>query len=233
MRRQGVAPHVVAIQEGFHEKVHDLVALSGYPYVEQGPVGDAREMTSGLWILSEYPITINKNLIYNACGSWDCLSNKGIQYVALTIPGYGGHTIEVFNTHMNSELNHDFWTSTKNVAAAKLQQVQQMKDYFFRTHKPGAATIVAGDFNFRKGSLLYERFLDLVSLDNVADMLLGSMAPQLLDHQWFLQGKDLKLFPRKFKTMFNKSMSDHLGVEVVYELKHHQPKEPGERGGGA
>jgi endonuclease/exonuclease/phosphatase family metal-dependent hydrolase len=219
MRKAGTAPHVVLIQEGFHKKIKDLIKLSGYPYVEQGPTGSARTMTSGLWVLSEYPIGTNQTTIYSKCGSWDCLSNKGVQYVTIKVPGGGAvHKIEIYNTHMNAKVEYDFWTDLGSVASAKRNQIEEMSSFFRKTHKKGQPAIVAGDFNFLKDSSLYKQFSTAISLNNVAESLLGALAPQLVDHHWFSSD----LFPKSFKTLFNqRGFSDHKGLQVEYVLARH------------
>ena len=61
-------------------------------------------LNSGLTILSNFPIEERSSQPFyrGACGGYDCLANKGILLVAITIPGVP-EPIEIFTTHMNSK----------------------------------------------------------------------------------------------------------------------------------
>ncbi len=89
MRRKGTAPHVVAIQEGwFSDRVEPLVRASGYQYVKAGPGQAFGHVTgSGLYILSDFPLTDEKENSFQECAGADCLSRKSVMSVRVRIPG--------------------------------------------------------------------------------------------------------------------------------------------------
>lgn len=212
MRDQGRAPHVVAIQEGFHEKIHDLISLSGYPYVEQGPTGSSNEVSSGLWILSEFPLETKSEMLYKDCATWDCFANKGIQHVTVSVPGIDV-PVEVYNTHMNARTNikHlDWWVDEQRVTSVKQKQVEHFHAHYKKTHQKSSPSIVLGDFNLRFTDWLFDYlkkpFTHMLSVVGV-------------DHHFLVQGDKLGLRPGRWQRIFKKkAYSDHDGIQLDYGL---------------
>jgi len=171
LRRQGRAPDIVLIQEGF-EPLDELVAASGYKNWVTGPQkGDrpdpelapakggfirARYPTSGegwgkltsagLHVLSDLPIMAVETAAYSYCAGWDCLANKGVMMVRLEIPGLPAG-IDVVNTHMNSrDAAKVPWS--RSLVAHNLQ-VREMNAFVAHYRRPDAPLLVGGDFNVK------------------------------------------------------------------------------------
>jgi endonuclease/exonuclease/phosphatase family metal-dependent hydrolase len=226
LRKKNLAPDIVAIQEGFHIKTRKLIELSGYPYAMEGPTGDKGEVVSGLWILSEYPIVLNKTSIFNVCISWDCLVNKGIQLAAIKLSG--DIELQIFNTHMNSFPDSDPITSRKATVGIKENQINQFFSWFASTINDKLPAIVLGDFNFKARDPLYRKFEGLISkhvpINNVFEEFLGKTlkaVPGTVDHQFLIKTKNtnVKLVPVRYERMFtDRTMSDHRGVLVEYRI---------------
>lgn len=212
MRKIGEAPHVVAIQEGFHKKIHDLIRLSGYPYVEQGPTGGIKEVSSGLWILSEFPLEPISEMLYEDCATWDCFANKGIQHVAVSFPG-AAVPVEIYNTHMNASTSvrhFDWWISSEKVMKIKQKQVERFHEHYHKTHRKISPSIVLGDFNLSLKDALFDflkkPFVHMLSISGV-------------DHHFMTQGEKLRLNPGQHKRLFTKKVhSDHDGIQFDYRL---------------
>ncbi|HTI66351.1 MAG TPA: endonuclease/exonuclease/phosphatase family protein [Caulobacteraceae bacterium] len=169
MRRQGRAPDVVLIQEGF-APLDDLVRESGYSHWARGP--DRHERTAspaagegfararyiatgegwgkftgaGLHVLSDFPIMEIESDAYGWCAGWDCLANKGVMMVRLDVPGLPGG-LEVVNTHLNSREAAKV-PDARSLRAHNLQ-MEEMEAFIGRVRNPRAPLVVGGDFNVR------------------------------------------------------------------------------------
>jgi endonuclease/exonuclease/phosphatase family metal-dependent hydrolase len=219
LRSSSDGPDIVAIQEGFHEKTLEMIKLSGYRYYAKGPGIDyeATKISSGLWLLSNYPIKNIKTMTYDSCATWDCFSNKGVQLAIVELGD--SRKIEIYNTHMNAYSEYDPWTDRKEIDKAKVKQIRQLRNFIFNTHDKNLASIVLGDFNFVQNSPFYSMFVfpDLInSIIHVA----GEMPKKLLDHQYIIQGNSLNLIPKAFRKLFsNKKYSDHSAIEIKYSME--------------
>lgn len=219
MRRKGTAPDIIAIQEGFHEKIHDLIEISGYPYAEQGPSGDKNEVTSGLWVLSEFPIKTKGTMVYKKCATWDCLANKGIQFVSILVND--SIEIRLFNTHMNAFPSHgDFFTAKSDVYSAKKSQIEEFQDYFNRLHDNKYPSILIGDFNIRAGNILFDFFFRRIPM-KIKDTF-AREKDNSVDHQFFVPNLlgSKSITPISLRRMFtSRHNSDHDGILVNYRVK--------------
>ncbi|KQN04628.1 endonuclease [Sphingobium sp. Leaf26] len=129
LRVEARQPHIVLIQEGFVADPTAFARRAGYPYVAAGPDpamrsaisataadraylhaarwdrGEAldKPLSSGLIILSDYPIEAVDRIAYPAfaCAGFDCLANKGAMIAHLRVPGID-RPVAVVNTHLNA-----------------------------------------------------------------------------------------------------------------------------------
>jgi endonuclease/exonuclease/phosphatase family metal-dependent hydrolase len=174
MRRQGRAPDVVLIQEGFGD-ISALVRLSGYRYHASGPQRGDRPPTGkgarvgarwilagegwgkfaggGLHVLSDLPLSDVKRVAYAHCAGFDCLANKGAMLVRIDLPGLSA-PLEIVNTHMNSR-------RAANVPASRSNRMHNGQTdellTFVASHRTGGAPmIVAGDFNVKNAPDRYD-----------------------------------------------------------------------------
>src|SRR5687768_14978193 len=126
-RSSGDGPDIVLFQEVFSTDAARAVTDSGYRSVATGPrtrterdpntegalpgrrnifrgeIG--RTFTSaGLAIATDYPIMGAGYIPYarQSCAGFDCLSNKGILFAEVAIPGVPG-LVDVYTTHMQSQ----------------------------------------------------------------------------------------------------------------------------------
>src|SRR5579885_361011 len=87
---------VVLIQEAFTSKAKALASLPRFPYHAWGPSSRFLHFSSGLLVLSRFPIVQTARITYKACGGFDCFAYKGAVYVTVLVPGLG--PVRVFNT---------------------------------------------------------------------------------------------------------------------------------------
>jgi endonuclease/exonuclease/phosphatase family metal-dependent hydrolase len=233
----GNGPDVVLLQESFVSRTAELRAIAGYPFYAQGP-GSAQLLgvDSGLYILSRYPILKQETQAFGPelCTSWDCYSNKGVQFAQIQLPGMP-IPLEIYNTHMQASRKADF---------VRQKQVKVILDFMKRTHRPGAPVIFAGDFNFRPGSgdASFREFVKETSLVHAGEFCLshhcplgtGTLAARLyassVDHQFISVDPTgaFSLRPVKAERNFSelvsgRRLSDHDGFEINYELSWNSP----------
>ena len=258
-RRQ--EPDVVLLQEGFAKETADLIALSGYPYVAHGPKRGQRDpsaiskadrpdyrrvkyrqsgeglgkwRSSGLWVLSNYPIAWVKSHAYHYCAGLDCLANKGVMLVSLQVPGLPT-PVEVANTHLNSK-GASRTPLIRNRKAHHLQ-ADELKSFMQQDRTPGAPLIVGGDFNVKHAPDRFNYVMEDYPFDVVsryckarpkscdAEMSFDGDAPWLdtQDLIGFSDGARVALRPIQVEAMFDGSaagpvLSDHDGYQVRFRL---------------
>jgi endonuclease/exonuclease/phosphatase family metal-dependent hydrolase len=237
----GSGPDIVTLQESFVSRTAELRALANFAYTAKGP--DAANLwgvDSGLYILSRYPILKEEKRAFGPklCASWDCYSNKGVQLARIQLPG-APFPIDVYNTHMQASRQSD---------AIRREQVKVILEFVKETHLVGAPIVFAGDFNFRPaaGDKSFADFQRGTALVHAGKLCLAERCPSVkgfdpsrlfeasVDHQFITPngGASFHLKPLRAERNFldpvkGRSLSDHLGYEVQYELGWAGP------GGGA
>lgn len=95
----------------------------------------------GVLIVSRWPIETSDHIVFNDCGSEDCLSAKGVKYARIN---KGGNKFHVFGTHAQA------FTGADN-QAIRVKQFQQMRSYVDSKNIASAEPVImAGDFNVDK-----------------------------------------------------------------------------------
>lgn len=162
MRKGGVQPAVVVLQEAFRSEAKSIGDRAGYRYQIGGakprrianavsrraPLrrrAAAPQLDSGLIVLSDFPILdVSRAAFPNgACAGMDCFAAKGVVLVTLAVPGKG--RVEVATTHLNSK--GASWASEKETERAYRQQVDFLVDFLRSNRNPEVPLILAGDFN--------------------------------------------------------------------------------------
>lgn len=228
---EGKAPDIVALQESFVSRTAELRALAAYPFVAKGP--DAAQLLgvdSGLYILSRFPILKQEKRAFGRamCASWDCYSNKGVQFARLQIPG-APFPLDVYNTHMQASRSSD---------AIRQKQVKILLEFIKDTHQPGAPILFLGDFNFRPGAgdQSFDDFLKGSALVHAGKLCLSlhcateawakaRLYDATVDHQFISvdPASSYRIKPLKAERNFGelvkgRSLSDHTGYEIRYEM---------------
>lgn len=254
----GRGPDVIMVQEMFSQAAVDAMTGLGYPNMVSGPsrtqsktLSGAEKMprpftwkkgeigihfaSAGLAILSRFPIVESHSEPFGRrrCAGLDCLSNKGILYGRLAIPGMPG-TVNVFNTHLNSQRSSR--VSPARHARAHRLQVEELEKYITAVGNPDIPTILGGDFNMRGSAIRFQRFRNVTEPFQIVHEYCTDQplacdtriswdgdAPWLdtQDLQLFESGTDVQIVPIRVAAMFdgsagNPRLSDHDGFLVTY-----------------
>lgn len=167
LRRAGVQPHVVLLQEAFIPEAKAIARAAGYAHVALGPqiadVGNTpvnlaggaswlkgerlgKWVDSGLVILSDYPIVRTRKMAFPAdmCAGFDCLAAKGVLLAWIKVPGRDA-PVAIADTHLNSRKASGVDVGRANTAYGL--QVAAARN-FIRANVPTDADIIfGGDFN--------------------------------------------------------------------------------------
>lgn len=268
-RASGEGPDIVVFQEVFSKDAARAVTNTGYRSVVTGPrrrseqapntegalpgrrnifKGEIRaNLTSaGLAIATDYPIMGAGYMPYarRSCAGFDCLSNKGVLFAEIAIPGVPGVT-DVFTTHMQSQRASR--VAEDRHAEAHRRQMLELAD-FIRTSSPLTdPVLIGGDFNMRNSDVRHTTFERVAPDRALADPAspLGNVHRYCSEHrdtcdvrqdwehddQWFRvqnlhlfqSGSVVKVRPIRVEGMFDGGpsgpvLSDHDGFRTVYEF---------------
>jgi endonuclease/exonuclease/phosphatase family metal-dependent hydrolase len=187
MRKAGLQPHVVVLQEAFGDAQQSIGKEAGYAFSAFGPDShlandepmsaedrafaakasffkgerSGKMMGSGLAILSDYPIVSVRKASFPAyaCAGFDCLANKGVVLAMVRVPGVA-QPVAVVATHLNSK-NASGVAKSRWVYAFD-RQVQTV-GLFLKAHLDAATPyVLAGDLNIGKSptrTALFETML--------------------------------------------------------------------------
>jgi len=181
---RGLDPDLVGIQEGFVEKHRKVLvdALQGSRLVHNRYFPSAT-LGSGLFVLSAFPIKEAFFHRYTASGPWykvyegDWWAGKGVSLVRVELPSGEGY-IDFYNTHMQAKYGDGGY------AAVRLAQMTELLAFISRSTLNSVPAILAGDFNSRPGTEVYEFALDsgqltrMMSIDTRIDHIFAVRNPK-------------------------------------------------------
>lgn len=232
-RREGNAPHIVALQEAFDSRTDELNAAAAYPFGARGKKGAFLKLGSGLMVLSEFPIASVDRMSFEECVSWDCFARKGVLRTQVVVPGVP-FPVEIFNTHLNSDPDGDQFTTVHQTRAVRAEQMRQLQEFVGATGGGGTRPVFfPGDFNTVPQDPGYP---DLLSLLGMSDSLQSCALPgrctgdgsarehwpSALDHELFVENSNgISVQPIHFESVFTdpvdgRMLSDHVGQEVHF-----------------
>lgn len=234
-RSQGTAPHIVAIQEGFHVDIINLINEAGYPYRKDGPGPTFGRAGSGLIILSEFPIVGSNQMIFNYANTAgvDWNSNKGVQHVQIRLPGLA-EPLDLLNTHMQADYN-DAFTPLRETQAARRRQIIEAGDFMWRSARKDSALMFVGDFNTNTKlgdyfDIVARTFLtdpaETCSFNSICRVNVDPRRDmeESVDHHFYRNGARVSVTPLSYEKVYRdpingRRLSDHDGLEVDYSIQ--------------
>jgi endonuclease/exonuclease/phosphatase family metal-dependent hydrolase len=229
---------ILILNEAFHAKTRPIALLKEYPYRTFGPGKSGVNISSGVVLLSRYPILKEARVKYSQCAGMDCLSNKGAVYAQIQVPDVG--PVQVIGTHLNADGRDSL----------RSRQLEEAFDLYSPEEDSGPM-VLAGDLNFHSESGPYS---DLVVQAQFRDVhaeyraLHGALASipwfgftydpnrnknlqwlkpfvraERLDYIWIKDSACVDLAVRESKMAFDRPidgvhLSDHFGVLADIDL---------------
>lgn len=181
MEREGVLPDVIVFQEAFSTDALRTAASTPHGNFALGPRAPTRSHLpktkdpvlrkrnylrgewgirftgSGVAIASRYPIIAQYVQPYGptSCAGWDCLSNKSVMLVRISVPGLPD-PIEIATTHMNSQGASG--VSKEKQAASHMAQSAELADFLDKVSDAASPMVLGGDFNMRRNPARLSEF---------------------------------------------------------------------------
>jgi len=150
-RERGDEPDIVLLQEAYVSRSKQVRMRAGYPHAIVGTDGQRGVFTnsSGLELLSNFPILAKYSMLFGECAFPECFLSKGIIGATLEIPGVP-HPIEIFNTHLQADTRNDW---------VRERQIDDIEDFLGGLQFGAHPAIFAGDFNFKPKHDSYTSFI--------------------------------------------------------------------------
>jgi phospholipase C len=224
---------IILFQEAFTSKARRAIyrkLRKHYPY-EYGPAnsGTALRINSGLWVLSQIPLTVIQEYQFSASGGLDQISRKG----AILLEGeFNRKAFQVIGTHLDSnEID----------PTVRFKQLEELNDNLINPFtKPEIPMIICGDFNTdRDFPEQYGRILRILECED------GNLSGDEKNTFGFLKDQDTMEVekPRQLDYIFTKNstcleyisrkvsiiaepllnrllyLSDHHGIEASIHFK--------------
>jgi endonuclease/exonuclease/phosphatase family metal-dependent hydrolase len=278
LRVISAAPQIVVLQEAFGETSPAMLKGAGYKHIVVGPsavqarpaprnsldaefmatrslfLGEdqAPALSSGLIIASDYPILSVDAVPFpkDVCAGYDCLANKGVMLVRLSVPGMS-EPLEVVTTHLNA--GRKSGVAPERHLYAHGQQLQAFSAFLSAARNRQSPAIIAGDFNISHsenrlinlrttfnglgakaaaamGKHKYEPKCKEAPTTCVGELPIKSNVPLVhaLDWQFTIAAKTASFRPVERVVLFGKEpdgsmFSDHIGYAVRYKLIQKTP----------
>ncbi len=233
MRQQGNGPHIIAIQEGFNVAIEDLIREAGFPYRVWGPGTSTARISSGLVILSEFPLRNSKQHAFDPANlvGFDWNSRKGLVYTQVQVPGVP-EVVEFLNTHMQAD---GFGATLNESVSARMREHLEVGRFLRSNLSTQGPVIFAGDFNTFEALPDYPMIAQQTGLMNILNFckimgtcdVRGQIDHELqtcVDHQFFRPHTTVNLEPIFFQKLFQppvngRRLSDHDAQLVHYRIK--------------
>jgi endonuclease/exonuclease/phosphatase family metal-dependent hydrolase len=258
-RSAGEGPDIIVFQEVFSNSASHAVQDIGYRSITSGPSARSKQapntegrlpgsrsilkgethfnlLSSGLAIATDFPITRTAYRPFSrgSCAGFDCLSNKGVLFAEVAIPGVPG-TIDVYTTHMNAQRASG--VSAERHVPAHERQTREMAEFAQTTGNLDDPTVSAGDYNMRNSDARHYTFTRKIPLENVhrycgenpdrceikEEWPHDDQWRRVQDLQLYASGAAVKVVPIRVEGMFDGGpsgpvLSDHNGFRVTYSV---------------
>jgi endonuclease/exonuclease/phosphatase family metal-dependent hydrolase len=166
---------MVALQEVQAHRYRRLLTSACATYPAQAFEPFAHAPKGGLLTLARLPIEQARFVLYRSRAIshppalMDWMLHKGVLQTQVTL---GGVPIVVLNTHLNANYSGD-WSETNRYTRNEREQLRQLAE-IVAEQPADAVVITCGDFNFPRGSWLYQAFL---AESGMFDPLAGDTRP--------------------------------------------------------
>jgi len=228
-RLNGSDYHIIVFQEAFSSKCRNILSktlLATYPY-QYGPANDVKfslRTNSGLWIVSQFPLTQLDQLKFSKSEGYDTVARKG----AVLFEGrFRGSKFQLLATHLQA----------KDSQALRELQCAEIREHLLNPYfQQDTPQFLCGDFNIdMHDTNEYQRMLQLldatnghlsgllkVTYDEVENTLAykANGKQKILDYALVRNEALIEKIERKVQTFFSNigkvesHLSDHYAMEI-------------------
>jgi endonuclease/exonuclease/phosphatase family metal-dependent hydrolase len=145
---------ILILNEAFAAKAKPVAMLKDYPFRAFGPGKSGLNISSGVVVLSKFPIVEMDTVRFEDCAGTDCFANKGAVRARVEVPAVG--VVDVVGTHLNAD-------GKDSLRSSQLAQIDAM----LARASTGVPVLFGGDFNFHSESVPYD---ELVGIAGYRDM---------------------------------------------------------------
>lgn len=148
---------VLVLQEVFHRKARkDLISQlhDKYPFHTKRGRNSFFGVSSGVLILSKYPIEESSSVAYQKAKGSDALAKKGAVKVKIKL---GERQIEIFGTHLQAG-------GGSEREEIRISQIEELSK-FMQQREDSAIQIVAGDFNVSRVSPVFDSLTEILDTE--------------------------------------------------------------------
>ncbi|KQZ64496.1 hypothetical protein ASD67_08490 [Sphingopyxis sp. Root1497] len=264
-RAAGLGPDILILHKAFTPEASRIAVAAGFRTILPGPARDQRRelaaapppagyadaarwwkgehvgkwLDGGLYVATDLPAmgVVSTAFGRDSCAGYDCLSNKGAQFLALPLPG-APEPLAIFNTHRNSR--EPAKVGIARAETAHMLQTKENDAFLTGFAASDTAMIAAGDFNNYRAGDRSGRFAA-----DPAFRLVGKGAgfaarpAPMTDHAAWKQAYDLigyrsndrlRVEPLSVATLFDGKhgprLSDHDAQYIVFRISWRSDAQP-------
>ncbi len=220
--------NIIVFQEAFHKRARSIIReglrdLFPYTYGPANKKGFPLKTNSGIWVLSQIPLTVMNTIDFDNCAGADCWARKG----AMLLKGeWQNQPFQLLGTHLQAG----------NEDSIRYGQYSEIQKQLLTPHQEqDVPQILCGDFNTAKGSNHhYTKMLQTLDAEDGAisskvkhsshgpeNDFKDHEARQLIDFLFYRQNgiipKSIKRFVKVFEHPWqddNQDLSDHYAIEA-------------------
>jgi phospholipase C len=157
---------IIVFEEIFDRKARNIIAKglhSVYPYSVGPGKGGFLKLSSGVMILSKYPIEGSSIVYFNTCKKADCLARKAV--VCTSIRLNDQKKINLLGTHLQAIEGEDY-------RKIRSRQIDIMRKTAEANQQKQIPIIYAGDFNISTSDTLFQKLIS--SFDTEQSVLIST-----------------------------------------------------------
>jgi endonuclease/exonuclease/phosphatase family metal-dependent hydrolase len=215
---------IVVFQEAFFNPARRKLSKSvkeNYPF-QYGPANPSKwslKTSSGIFVVSKFPLQVLGTVQYEACNGADCFAKKG----ALLLEGeVNSQKFQILGTHLNAGGPH--WI--------RQEQYKQVRGLLNDFTKLGVPQIVCGDMNTHKeNEAHYQNMLDMLDVldqeTNSGQQYTTAKDRTVIDYIFIRQNDSrmelekkevLWINPNQYEVIdkLNGNLSDHLALKARF-----------------
>jgi endonuclease/exonuclease/phosphatase family metal-dependent hydrolase len=205
---------ILCLQEVFDNSIREKIidVFKGTYEIYYKGHSSLYKMNNGLLTLSKFPIIYRKTIIFNNLSGEDYLSDKGIDYITISVKKKGiPSKLTILNTHLNADA---FFSLRVFCLSTRIKQINQITQLLARIKN---TTVLCGDFNTDFNIELIDEYNNIINSrkNSIHSNRLITFPDEhrQLDYIFYLSNSKIK-FKNSYK-MHKTKTTDHNVLELL------------------